>query len=497
MSWPRGPWIQPTFAALLSAVAAASLLSGCAGLGAGTGPPSTSTIEAGPGSGFLTASASYLRPLLPGVAITPILAAGDTLVSSHTDDSTFLFVPRPEAVAARAAGNGLIEAYVTHDLDWDFAPGNGSSVVSRLILNQRSGGVLNGDYLLDGTERFVALSAATLADSPEGFFGPTLFLSESSLDTPRSGLAASMEIRTEAIRDLPQFGRFRHGGALILRHSSGNILAIQTETGPAGQSQLWMYAAANATDLTLGRGQLYVLRADRPQFGDDTRYASMAIRNRPLTGRFVGVDNPLGLAVARQPEELDQRAQSAGCLNFVRLGGIARDPDRIDAFYFTDLGWSSPADPSTGRPITANGRLYHIELDPIDFTRVERLEVVLDGDQGDDIYRPDGIASSDDQLLILEDPRARGLNPARVLRYDPVLRRLDPVAVCAERDERGRTLPSGTGGQWRIAGVMETGALFGAGSWLVTVQATTESRTGFRGGGGGQLVLLRVPSARR
>jgi hypothetical protein len=479
--------------ALLAAIALS--LAGCAGLGPGNGAPSTSTLEAGPGSGFLTPLPPYLRPLRQDVTVHPIMTVGDTLFASHAQDSSYVFYPRPDGLAGRVAGNGLVEVYMTHDLDWTVGAGAGR--VSRLLLNQRTGGVLNADYLLDGTEGYTSLAATTLVGQREGFLGPTLLLNEASVDGPRHGAVAAVDIRAGTISEMPHLGRFRHAATIVLQHSSGSIVAIETEEGIPGESQLWMYVATTASDFVLGRGRLYVLRADPPQFGYNTRYASMALRNRPISGRFVPCDDPQEFAIARQPDELESRAQGAGCLNFVRLAGVDADPDRSDAFYFTDLGASSPADPSTGRPVTQNGRLYRAELDPGDPTRLTRLEVVLDGDENDDVYRPDNIAAGRDAIMIQEDPRVRGVHPARILRYDTLTRRLEPIAVCAERDVQGRLLPTGTGGLWESAGITEASALFGDGAWLVAVQAPTDWTTPFRGSGGGQLLLLRAPEARR
>jgi hypothetical protein len=422
------------------------------------------------------------------------MTVGDTLYASRAQDSSYVFYPRPDGLAARSAGAGLVEVYMTHDLDWE--SGAGWARVSRLLLNQRTGGVLNADYLLDGTEGYVSLAGTTLAGSREGFLGPTLILNESTIDGPRHGVAAAVDIRAGTITEMPHLGRFRHAACLLMQHSSGNLLAIETEQGRPGESQLWMYVAQSASDLVRGGGRLYVLHADPPQFGNDTRYASMALRNRPLTGRFVPCDDPQEFAVARQPDALEERAQDARCLNFVRLGGVDADPDRSGSFYFTDLGASSPADPSTGRPVTGSGRLYRAELDPIDPTRLARLEVVLDADEGDDVFRPGNLAATGETIMIQEDPRTRGIHPARVLRYDTLTRRLDPIAVCTERDVQGRLLPSGTGGQWEATGIAEAGSLFGDGAWLVAVRAPTDWSTSFRGSGGGQLLLMRAPEPR-
>lgn len=479
-------------AALLAS--ALLLLSGCAGLGPSAGVAPTTTLEAGPGSGYITPRSPYLRPMRPDVTVRPIMTVGDTLFSSKLTDSSFVLYPQPEGLAARLAGDGLVEIYVSHNLDWTV--GEGGARVSRLLLNQRTAGVLNADYLLDGLEGYTSLSGTTLVGNREGFLGPTLLLNERSVDGPRHGAIAAVDIRGGTISELPHLGRFRHAATLVLPHSSGSLLAIETEEGPAGASQLYMYLANSASDLLQGRGRLYVLRADAPDFGYNTHLASMAQRNRPISGRFVPCDAPQEFAIARQPDIQEQRAQDAGCLNFVRLSGIQADPDRSDAFYFCDMGASSPSDPTTGRPVTQNGRVYRAELDPVDPTRLARLEVVLDGDESDDIFRPSHLAAGRDVLMIQEDPRVRGIHAARVLRYGTLTRQLEPLAACAERDQQGRVIPEGTGGLWESTGITEAGELFGEGSWLLAVNARNDWTTPFRGSGGGQLLLMRVPPAR-
>jgi len=427
--------------------------------------------------------------------VIPILSVGDTLEPARPEDVTYVAYPSPYGLGARNAGGGLVEVYMTHALGWQ--SGVGGARVSRLLLNQRSAGVVNADYLLDGDEHYTLLASATLAGSNEGFLSPTFVVNEASTDGPRHGVVGAIDVRGNTVTDLPHLGRFRHGSTIFLPHSSGRVVAIATESGDPGDSQLWMYLANSASDLFSGRGRLYVLRADRPTFGANTGYASMASRSRPLSGQFIPCDNPDEVAIARQPDALEARAQGLGCLNFVRLGDAEIDPRRPDSFYFVDRGASFPADPATGQPVTNNGRLYRAELDPVDPTRLARLEVVLDGDSGDDLYRPNELAADDDGLMLQEDPGTRGIHPARILRYDTFTRRLEPIAVCAERDVQGRLLPPGTGGLWASSGIINVSSMFGEGAWLVAVRAPTDWSTPFGGaGGGGQLLLLRLTPSR-
>jgi hypothetical protein len=296
---------------------------------------------------------------------------------------------------------------------------------------------------------------------------------------------------------LPWLGWFCHGATIIVRTTAGRIVAIGTEDSPdIGRSQLYLYQAETDSDFLAGRGQLYVFRAEIPVGAPRTRTAALVSKSRPVAGRFVPVYPAPGLADARRPEELEELAQGAGCLNFARLEDAAPDRERSDSFYFVDAGTEAWADPVTGRPVTADGRLYRMTLDPGDPTVVRRLEVVLDGDEEDDLYRPDDLDSDARCLMIQENPGARGIHPSRILRYDLRTRRLDPIAECAERDSRDRPLPSGTGGTWRSTGIVDVSELFGDDTWLLAVQAHTLAPAPFgTRAGGGQLLLLSGPES--
>jgi hypothetical protein len=214
-----------------------------------------------------------------------------------------------------------------------------------------------------------------------------------------------------------------------------------------------------------------------------------------MSGRFVPLspEDP-SRPVGEQPGRLEARSQGAGCLNFVRLEDAVPDREAPNAFYFADTGAPGLYDPVAGRLVTGAGRLYYVRLDPFDPTRVEEIRVVLDGDEGDDLYRPDNLDCDTRYVWIQEDPGVRGLHPARILRYDTRTRRLDLMAECAEQDSKGRFLPKGVGGEWESTGIVDASSLFGPDTWLIAVQAHNLPVPAFRGRqGGGQLLLLRGP----
>jgi hypothetical protein len=447
-------------------------------------------LRAGPGHGYLTPEPAMLRALRPDVRIQAILTVGDTLAASAPGAEPYTLAPLPEAVGLLERDGRTAEALLTHGLGW--RPGYGGSRVSRLLLDRANGGVLAADEILDGSEGYSRLGAAVMAGTREGFLRPQLLINEATSLGPRRGVVAAIDARDGTVRDLPWLGRFPHGATVAIALSTGRLAAVMTGLDDEAQgSRLYLYLAEGDADFLEGRGTLHVFRADAGPGGRPLRNPAAIRKMDVVTGRFV----PVRAADPDEPLAWAEAAGRAGAFPFVRLGGAVPDRGRPNAFYFADRGESGLRDFFAARPYTGNGRIYHAELDPFDPTRVSELRVVLDGDEGDDLYRPDDLATDGDVLMIQEDPdEQRGLHPARVLRYDIESRRLDAIAACAERDSRGRLLPDGVGGAWASSGICDAGDVFGEDSWLLVVQARTlEQRVLGRRESAGQLLLVRGP----
>ena len=447
----------------------------------------------GPGFGVRTQAPAMVRPLRDDVTVIPIITVGDSLTPPDTVTFPYRFAPEPDGVGVRQTERGLAEVYVAHELSWH--DGYTGALVSRLAIDLRNLGVLGGDYLMDGTEGYSRLCAASFVGQREGFLSPQFLVNEESLEGFRRGVVAAIDVRDGSVTDLPWLGHFTHENTIIVPVSSGKIAAILTEDYVPGQSQLYMYLSENDTDFLAGRGGLYVFRLDTVPGRNNSRLSSMVTKSRPGSGRFVPVGNEdMAKPAVELPGRLEARAQGVGCLNFVRLEDAAPDRQAPNGFYFVDTGADYFYDPIVGRTVTGTGRLYFARLDPFDPTHVEELRVVLDGDEGDDIYRPDNIDCDDRYVWIQEDPEVRGLHPARILRYDTQTRRIDPMAECAEADSKGRMLAEGVGGEWKSTGIVDASSIFGPDSWLLTVQAHNLPVPQFGNRrGSGQLLLLRGP----
>jgi Bacterial protein of unknown function (DUF839) len=453
-------------------------------------------LRIGPGSGTRTTSPSMVRPLREDVMVTPIFTVGDSLAPADTATYPYIFPPLPDGLGIRKTDPGIAEIYVAHEILYDgFGP---SARMSRLALDLRNLGILAGDLLIDGSEGYSRFCAASLVGSREGFLQPNFLLNEESVEGPYQGLVVAVEVRSGEVRHLPWLGRFSHEATTIVPVSSGKLVAILTEDYYPGESQLYMYVAENDAAFFSGRGNLYVFRGDPPP-NVRTRFSSMVTKGRPITGRFVPVATREG-ASWLSPSAFESRTQTAGATNFVRLEDAAVDRSQANTFFFVDTGNDDFRDPATGVKVTGKGRLYSMRLDPFDPTRVEELRVLLDGDEGDDLFRPDNIDTDDRYVWIQEDPGGfRGIHTARVLRYDTQGRRVEPMAECWERDpNRGEELPKGIGGVWETTGIVSTSEIFGQDTWLIAVQApNVETPRGTEQHGSGQLLLLRGPKAKK
>jgi hypothetical protein len=421
------------------------------------------------------------------VRLTPILTAGDTLFSNEPGESPFVFPGMAAGLGARDRGDGTAEVYVAHEDAW--LDGVEGAMVSRLVLDLRNSGVLAAECVLRPDRGYLGLAHAALLDSKVGFLRPELILNERS-HRRRFPLVLGIDALSGTIQDLPWLGAMRHRSTISLPATGGRTILVMTGGSTTfSADQLYLYVANSDTDVLAGRGQLYVFRADPTDVPLESRDAAHLRRDVPVRGSFVPVDD----ASARSPASLEPLVQGLSCLNFVRLEGLAVDRERLGAFYFTDrLGHGQEGMVQTA---AGGGRLYHVMLDAFDPTRVAELTVVLDASEGDDMFRPSSIDTDDQCVMIQEYPGARGLHASRILRYDLRSRRLEPVAECAERDTRGRSDPSGVGGEWETSGMTNVSDLFGEDTWLFTVQAhTVEIRQdGRRTGEGGQLLLLRGP----
>jgi hypothetical protein len=348
-----------------------------------------------------------------------------------------------------------------------------------------------------------------------GFAAPVFLTGEETVDGPHGGIVLGIDAASGTVAELPWLGAFRHENQVVIPGFPSKTVLLLTDDN-ALASELYLYVADNPDGVLRGRGQLYVFRAD----GGATT-ADIAKGTR-LTGRFIPIDR----AVASDATALQRSVEGAGAFRFVRLEDATHDRATPGAVYFVDTG--DDASPNvatpTGEPLSKNGRLYHMQLDPSDPTVVTSLQVLLDGDAGDDLRNPDNIDATETTIMILEDlnwyNRFWNLDgtagadaygnpvlwgdveeraPGRVLAYDVESGAVTVVARIDQSDAPGRLVDIGyEGGAWESSGIIDASDFFGPGAWLLDVQAHTARVPQFRGvDEGGQLLLLRVNDDQR
>jgi hypothetical protein len=220
---------------------------------------------------------------------------------------------------------------------------------------------------------------------------------------------------------------------------------------------------------------------------------------------------------------LENWSNANNVFQFIRVEDIAYDRRSPNVVYFADTGEPRAIpDPSTGRLMRGpsgtqgpymNGRIFKLVLDPDDSKKVLSLSVLIDADRGNYgnqnvIHQPDNVETTGGSLLITEDPGshnqyAAGAGPnARIWRYDFEETALEPIAMVDQSAD-----PAARAGAWESTGVVSASGVYGAGTFLVAVQAHTlfvETAPGpdlkppagpdwLYKREGGQLLLLRIP----
>jgi secreted PhoX family phosphatase len=453
--------------------------------------------------GELTLVRPYLIAADPArVEITPLLTSGDIVAD-------YQMAGVPDGLGAYRAGDDVV-LYMNHELTQEEETNLSAARVSRLVLDSVTGAVKHGEYLIDGTEGYWALCSATLVGPEVGFAAPVFLTGEETVAGPHGGIVLGIDAASGTVTELPWLGAFRHENQVVIPGFPGKTVLLLTDDD-ALASELYLYVADDSQGLLHGRGQLYVFTAD-----DGTTTADIA-KGISLTGRFVPIDQ----TVVHDAAALQRAVEAAGAFRFVRLEDATHDRAKPGAVYFADNGDDAPPNLATptGAPLSQNGRLYHMQLDPSDPTLVTSLRVLLNGDDGDDLRNPDNIDATETTVMIQEDlnwyNRYWNLDgtagadaygnpvrwadveeraPGRVLAYDVESGAVTVVARIDQSDAPDRFVDIGyEGGAWESSGIIDASDFFGPGAWLLDVQAHTALVPQFGGvDEGGQLLLLQV-----
>ncbi len=415
--------------------------------------------------------------------ITPILTSGEVVRGSG-----YQMAAAPDGLGAYQDGDDAV-VFMSHELRAEDGEHISDARVSRLVLDGETAAVRSGEYPVNGSEGYQSLSSAFLAGPDVGFDEPVFFTGEEGTGGEHGGIVVSVDVEGSAVTELPWFGRFPHESAVVVPEFEDQTVLFLTDGDRMG-SEAYLYVADTPQDVLEGNGQLYVFVADNAGGTADIA------KGDTLSGRFEPIDEQ----ESEDARALQTAAEAADAFQFVRLGDATYDRTETNTIYFTDTG--DNADPNiavaSGDPLSANGRLYSMTLDPSDPTRVTSLRVLLDGDTGDDIRNPDGIAANTSSIMIQEDlnednRETDAENTGRILAYDIAAGGVTLLARIDQSDDQDRLVDEDDeAGLWASSGIVDVSDLFGPGTWLVTVQAHTLEVPQFDGvDEGGQLLLLR------
>jgi hypothetical protein len=332
---------------------------------------------------------------------------------------------------------------------------------------------------------------------------------------------------------------------------------ISAGSRPA-QSQLFSYIAPSTDALLADEGELWAFVSDTPGYSD--YYDFVPGSTQTVTGHFIQVPRMIATGLKADGTEvkaadfgyplpptdgswqrdlrsvtplgidgpqwvLEYWSQENDVFQFVRVEDIAYDkrPGMGNVVYVVDSGRGTAGASQAGR--STNGRVWKMVLDPDDPTVVTSMSVLVEGDDNPvktlgEVHQPDNIESTPTGILLTEDPGSSQQFPAGST--DPsattarlwwvpfsgapqVVVRVNQSADGGPTDVDGR--PAGNWGAWESSGIVDASAAFGAGAFLIDVQAHTlwvEKAPGDDNNGdgqpdftykreGGQLLLLRLP----
>jgi hypothetical protein len=414
--------------------------------------------------GFKTSQGPMIDPVAAGASYEPIITVGDTV-------DEYMFESIPDGISLATNGKGTVDLYVNHETSTVPFPYNGAtgvgfndftnSLVSKLRLHQKSGGVLSGRYAIQSSANYQRFCSNFLATEEQGFDRPMLLTNEEGIDwvnrtgaawpavvgadeARQIGAAVAIDEKSGEVRPIWGMGRHNHENSVAIPGYGKPVVLSGDDSfvsNPA-QSQLYSYIADDSDAVWNDEGELWAFVSDAP--GVDDYYDFPIGSALSVTGRFVKV--PKDIATGHAPDGSELMAVDKGyplppndgtwqrgpdgigldgpqwvlehwgdtqakpVFQFTRVEDVAYDrrPGMQNVVYVVDSGRGATS--AGGNAFTSsNGRVWKLVLDPSDPTKVLSFSILIEGDDApvkavDEIHQPDNIESTEKSLLITEDP---------------------------------------------------------------------------------------------
>jgi hypothetical protein len=477
--------------------------------------------------GFITAQPAQAERKVPDARLIPLLTSGDLLPGSNLP-----WAPTPDGLGAYRDGGDVV-VFANHEITaTGVSSTNGGtpfqfSRVSRLRIDPFTLHITSGDFVEDGSSGYIRLCSATWAGWAEGFPTGYFFTGEENGATSKGSITLAIDgngNRTE----LPQLGALSHENTVAVPGFRHRVVTIGTDDSQ-GQSELYMYVAANETDFIQGNGKLYVFKTDEKSAAGNPMHSGNLTDGQTISGSFAEISDPadLGTAPSSRYANLQSKVDALGAFPFVRLEDADyirpdwdewREPGRATV-YFVDTGnetvtGRTQVGADCGGVCDPAGSLYRITLDERDPTRNARLTLVLRSKGAATGWAsPDNVGISRRSIMIMEDPAYSGFDGSRAPGIWNASLRSDGRRVGEFREVvqvTQETLIPGDGGKcvdskglcWETSGIVSTAGLLGPGTWLFDVQAHTLPFSAGTGADAknyknesGQLLYLRLPGS--
>jgi len=471
-------------------------------------------------AGTLTSRDAMINVILKGGWEQPIITVGDPAIGGYS------FETLPDGISVYDKQGETVQVLVNHETSrvpfplqstgaaWNpttntttggAAPGSQNdyinSVLSQLVINRKTGGVISGSYAIPSSANFQRFCSQTLADGMDfGFESPLVFLNEEGTDfvsrtgsaypaLPQSeppnsqiGYVVAYNPDTGAYQTVPGMGRANHENALAVRGYKKPVLITTDDTFVSNppESQVYMYVANNAASVWNDTGDLYVFRATGTTANDYYDFTP-AGTTMAVTGEFT----PITKSTAIGPQAgLEAASDAANAFQFVRTEDLAYDKTDPNIIYIADTGRGN-ATPTNGVAST-NGRIWKMVLNDKDPLKVDSLSILYDGDtqalgQINVIHQADNMETTKDYLYVTEDPSTANLNvsPGRIWRvalHGSNAGQAEIVANVLQTYDGNPTMDvdgfaSAPQGYWESSGIIDVSTIFGPDMFLVTVQA--------------------------
>lgn len=447
-------------------------------------------LPAAAGPGFITADPPLVT-LNVGGTVTPILSVGDVV------DVQFEGLPDGVGIVD-GESSGTVDVFVAHEQttvpffgERDFQ----DSSVEKWTIDTSSKEVLAGAVAISADNGYIRFCSAAVAGPEHGFSTPVFFANEETndiIDVPsgapygadaalapqrQGGYSVVLDTQSGEFTQVAGLGRLNHENTVALPGYNQIALLTTDDTFAATTSQLYMYLANSETQVWEDKGSLWAFQVTTknglpvdPQdpFNDANDYLDLGVDD-VMTGKFIRVPQQIarGTTGEAPQDALENWSVEHNVFTFVRLEDAAVDKNDGHIVYVADTGASRvQPDPETGRlsrpagdGLADNGRIFKFVFDEHNPRKVNSFTVYADGDvdPGHPKYvgftSPDNVDTSANSLMVQEDTDFAQI-------WQNKFSDGSWTAVANVVD---------TGGE--SSGIVDASEWFGAGSWLLTVQA--------------------------